>query len=905
MEIVNENSETLLSHPHAVADRGLLLEELGSSSLGLTTEEATARLSRFGPNVLPRAPPSSLAVLFLRQFLSPLIYILLLAAVVSVLLDEWSDALFITLVLLLNAAIGTAQEYSAERSADALQGLVRTRALVIRGKEAFEVDAEGLVPGDLVLLEEGSKVPADLRLLSSQSLSVDESLLTGESLPVSKDANAVLGVETSLGDRVNMAYAGSLVARGRARGVVVATGLATEVGRLASTLMQGEVVKPPLILRMERFTFRVALAVGVAVVVIFAVQMYRGFSLSEVFLQSVALAVSAIPEGLPVALTVALAIGMRRMSKRNVIVRQLVAVESLGSCNFIASDKTGTLTMNQLTVRRVVLPGEVEWRVSGEGTIPQGRVETSMGPLHPAEEVQLRKLCKTGVLCNEGFLGLRDGEWVHHGDMVDVALLVLSHKAGLSPQDILAEQPQIGQIPFESERQFAATLNGSGGYTQVHVKGAPERVMGMCRCMATPEGDCPVDRRMLEGQAQDLAQAGYRILALASGELHLGPEEAFSEEHLQGLTYLGLVGMIDPLRPEAKGAVAACREAGVQVAMVTGDHPVTSLAIARELNLAYTMDQVVTGPDLKEAEASGEGEIDALTAHARVFARVEPKQKLDIVQSLIRQGHVVAVTGDGANDAPALRAAHVGVAVGKGGTDVARESSDIIITDDNFASIVAGIEEGRIGYGNIRKVIFLLISTGAAEIVLFILALASNLPLPLVAVQLLWLNLVTNGIQDVALAFEPGEGDEMKRRPRPPQESIFNRLMVERVVLSALVIGALAFGAYYWMLDQGWSLPEARNSIVLLMVLFENVQVLNSRSELRSAFNHSPLQNPILLFGTIAAQLVHIGAMYTPWLSGVLGLQPVSLVHWIQLLGMALIILLVMEVYKAASRRRF
>ncbi|NYT02733.1 MAG: HAD-IC family P-type ATPase [Methanosarcinales archaeon] len=895
-----------ISSPHAVKDHCQLLEDLNSSTHGLTTGEAAFRLSRVGPNVLPRVPPSSLAVLFLRQFLSPLIYILLAAALVSMLLEEWSDALFITLVLLLNAAIGTAQEYGAQRSADALQGLVRTRARVVRSKEAFEVDAEDLVPGDLVLLEEGSKVPADVRLLSSQSLSVDESLLTGESLPVSKDADAVLSAETSLGDRINMAYAGSLVARGRGRGLVVATGLSTEVGSLASTLMQGEEVKPPLILRMERFTFRVALAVGVAVAAIFAVQIYRGFSLSEVFLQSVALAVSAIPEGLPVALTVALAIGMRRMSRRNVIVRRLVAVESLGSCNFIASDKTGTLTMNQLTVRRVIPPGAAEWRVSGEGTVPLGSVERSDGPLQPAEEIQLRRLCRTAALCNEGFLGLRDGEWVHNGDMVDVALLVLAHKAGMSQQDLLAEQPQVDQIPFESERQFAATLNGSDSAAAVvHVKGAPERVMGMCRFMASLEGDCPLNREMLEGQAQDLAQAGYRILALASGELHLGPDQAFSEEHLQGLTFLGLVGMIDPLRPEARGAVAACRDAGVQVAMVTGDHPVTSLAIARELNLAYTMDQVVTGPDLREAEASGEGEIDALTAHARVFARVEPRQKLDIVRSLIRQGHLVAVTGDGANDAPALRAAHVGVAVGKGGTDVARESSDIIITDDNFASIVAGIEEGRIGYGNIRKVIFLLISTGAAEIVLFILALATNLPLPLVAVQLLWLNLVTNGIQDVALAFEPGEGDEMKRRPHPTQEPIFNRLMLERVVLSALTIGLLAFGAYRWMLDQGWELSEARNSTVLLMVLFENVQVFNSRSELRSAFRHSPLQNPILLFGTIAAQLVHIGAMYTPWLSGVLELQPVSFVHWAQLLGIALIILIFMEVYKAASRGRF
>jgi magnesium-transporting ATPase (P-type) len=406
----------------------------------------------------------------------------------------------------------------------------------------------------------------------------------------------------------------------------------------------------------------------------------------------------------------------------------------------------------------------------------------------------------------------------------------------------------------------------------------------------------------VERQALALAASGYRMLAVAAGSLSFNPNGEFSDQHLQDLTLVGLIAMIDPLRPEVKAAVVACRHAGIRVAMVTGDHPLTALAIARDLDLAASPDEVVTGPEIKKAEQSGEAALDALTARARVFARVEPQQKLRIVQSLIRQGHFVAVTGDGANDAPALRASHVGVAMGKSGTDVARESAELIITDDHFASIVAGVEEGRIAYRNVRKVIFLLVSTGGAEIVLFTLGLLAGLPLPLVAVQLLWLNLVTNGIQDVALGFEPAEGDEMNLPPRPPREPIFNRLMVERLLLSALVIGGMAFGLYARLLAQGVEPAAARNSVMLLMVLFENIHVLNSRSERRSIFRHGLLRNPVLLFGTLAAQLLHIGAMYTPGLSNMLRLQPVSLTHWLTLLGLALTILVVMEVHKALRR---
>ena len=885
-----------VSAAHAQAPEAVLAR-LAATRQGLERSEARRRQAQYGPNRLPRARPPGMARIFLRQFASPLIYVLLAAALLSLLIGEFSDAGFIAAVLLVNALIGGFQEHAAQRAAVALGELVPVQCHVLRDGEAFEIPAEELVPGDLVLLEPGDRVPADIRLLAAHELQVDESALTGESLAVSKAADALLPADTYLGERRNMAFAGTLVVRGRARGVVTATGLATELGGIASAVLARGLTTSPLMVRMERFTRRVALVVGLAALLVAAIAFGRGMPLVEIFFLTVALAVSVIPEGLPVALTVALAIGMRRMARRNVIIRRLVAVEALGSCTFIATDKTGTLTVNQLTVSRLAHPDGGTCVLSGEGFDPEGGIDCDEGV--PAASRWLTELCEAAVLPNEAFFGRRDGEWVQHGDAVDVALLVMAHKAGVVREVLLDSRPELASIPFESERMISASLNLVDGEPQAFVKGAAERVLAMCA--RTPTSAQPPDPAAIEALVEELAQQGCRVLALARGPVHLAEDEVFSEEHLQGLCFLGLVGMIDPLREEAAPAVARCRAAGIEVAMVTGDHPLTALAIARPLGLAEDLGQVVTGPELRRA--ANEEQLDRLTRNARVFARVEPTQKLDIVTSLQRQGHFVAVSGDGANDAPALRAAQVGVAMGRSGTDVARETADLIITDDNFSSIVAGVEEGRVAYANVRKVIFLLVSTGAAELVLFTLALLTGLPVPLLAVQLLWLNLVTNGIQDIALAFEPAEGDELRRPPRSPREPIFNRIMVERVLLSALVIGGVAFWLYQWLLAQGYSLEAARNGTLLLMVLFENIHVFNCRSERRSVFMHGFLGNRILLAGTVAAQLVHIGAMYTPGLREVLGVQPVSPMHWAQLLLAALSILVAMEIYKLLRSR--
>jgi magnesium-transporting ATPase (P-type) len=875
-----------------------VLRILGTPPAGLEPAEAAARLARFGRNALPRGRPASIAVVVLRQFASPLIYVLLAAAVASLAIGHGTDAAFIFGVLALNAAIGAVQEHAAERSADALRALVVARARVVRGGVDQEVDTEVLVPGDLVRIEGGLRIPADLRIVSATGLEADESLLTGESSAVAKNAAPVAEGE-QVADRTSMLFAGTLATRGRATCVVVATGIRTELGRIAGAVAGAPAPKPPLLVRMERFSRRIAVAVGTVVLVVAAVSAARGLPLEEVFLSGVALAVSAIPEGLPVALTIALSIGARRMARRRVIARRLVAVEALGSCTFVASDKTGTLTVNELTATAVQVPGEGPREVSGTGTDPAGGLVAAEDA---AASPRLRALATAAVLCNDGYLARRDEAWTHHGDAVDVALLVLARKLGVSQAEEEAARPRVADVPFEAESRFAATLHRTESGHEAFVKGAIERVLPMCARMSAAGGEVALDADAISREAEALAARGFRVIALAGGRAEVAPGASFGAGTLHGLAFLGLVGMIDPLRPEAAASVRACRRAGIAVAMVTGDHPATALAIARDLELASAPQDVVTGGDLSRASHDGPSSVDALVRDARVFARVDPAQKLEIVGSLRRLGHFVAVTGDGANDAPALRAAHIGVAMGRRGTDVARESADLVLADDDFSSIVAGVEEGRIAYANVRKVIFLLVSTGAAEIVLFLLAVAAGTPLPLLPVQLLWLNLVTNGIQDVALAFEPAEGGEMDRPPRPPREAIFDRVMLTRTAVSAAVMGLLAFAAFWAALRLGWSVDRVRSGVLLMMVLFENVQAGNSRSERQGVLRLTPLRNPLLLFGTLAALGLHVASMHLPAMANVLRVQPAGAWEWLAASAGALVLAGVVDLEKATRR---
>lgn len=874
-----------------------VLTEWSTSESGLSQTEVERRQHEYGPNVLPERGLTPVWKIVLRQFASPLIYILVAAAVVSALIGDMKDAGFIAAVLMLNAVIGAYQEWQAEQSSHALKKLLRMHAQVERDGEVREIKAEEVVPGDVLWLESGNRVPADIRLLSAQGLEVDESLLTGESLAVKKDA-AWMGAEgATLADRLNMTYAGSLVARGRAKGVVVATGTATSVGQLALDVMGSGGGKPPLLERMERFTNYVAVGTLVAAGVIGLLGIVLwGYTLVETFFFVIALAVAAIPEGLPVAITVALAVATTRMAKRNVIVRQLTAVEGLGSCTLIATDKTGTLTCNELTVREVCLPNGAVFPVTGQGFSPQGEVLHAGRRVELTEHPQLAATVRAAVLCNEADLHHRNGEWVWRGDAVDIAALVLGVKLGMHREPTLDAFPQVSSIPFESEHQFSASFHRDGERVEVLVKGAPERVLGMCDDQLTAP-----DRERLNQMAIGMAARGLRVLAVATGQLAEAPHSEDVPPHPRNLTLLGFLGMIDPLRAGAREAVAECQQAGVLVTMVTGDHRITALAIARDLGLADRDEQVVTAADV---DGKSTDQLAEMIPRVRVFARVTPRQKLQIVEAARKAGHFVAVTGDGVNDAPALRAANIGVAMGKAGTDVAREASELVISDDNFSSIVGGIEEGRIAYDNIRKVIYLLVSMGAAELLMVLLAVITGLPVPLLPVQLLWLNLVTNGIQGVALAFEPGEGDSLRRKPRPPGEAVFNRLMVERMLVAVLVVGGGGFLVYDVAMRLGWAVEDARNLLLLSMVLFENFHIGNCRSETRSAFALSPLRSPVLFFGTLGAFLLHVTAMYVPFLQDMLSTKPVEPWLWGVAIGVSVLIVPAVELHKWCWTKR-
>jgi len=870
-----------------------VLRLLESAAEGLTVEEAARRLVISGRNRLAVAAPPGRLAIGLRQLRSPLIYILLTAALASLALGEAGDAGFIAVVLLVNSFVGGWQEWRAERQRHDLQQLLTVRATVQRDGRCIEVDAEELVPGDVVALESGQRVPADLRLLQASGLELDEALLTGESLPVTKDAQRLCAPAATATECCNMAHAGTSVARGRAHGVVVATGAGTMVGRLAIAVTAADTGEPPLVARMASFSHAIAVAVLVAAVLIGIVAVVvHGASVTAMFTFGIALAVSAIPEGLPVAITIALAVAARRMASRGAIVRRLPAVEGLGSCTLIASDKTGTLTCNELTVREFALADGSRGTATGTGYLPHGEISLAATGTPVAASPCLRELLEIAAVCNEADLRGGGATWTWRGDPTDVALLTFAAKGGVEPDRLLAQRPRVAVIPFEPVERFAVTFHRHGSGTWIAAKGAPERLLALCALDAH-------ERQTAQAIADDMAGRGYRVLALASAVQPSGHEDEGCRIAPGSLRWAGLVGLIDPLRPEAAAAVRECRNAGVQVVMVTGDHPVTALAIARELGIAAGPEDVVTGAVLDDAAT-----LRDVIARARVFARVAPEQKLAIVRAAQGAGHFVAVTGDGVNDAPALRHANIGVAMGRGGTDVARDASDVVLSDDNFATIVAGIEEGRVAYQNIRNVVYLVVAAGLAEVLTVALAIVAGLPLPLLPTQLLWLNLVTNGIQDVSLAFESRRGNELHALPRRPGEPIFNRLMIERVVLGGTWMALLGFGAFAWMIGNGYEVEAARNVLMLLMVLLQNIDAFNARSETVSAFALPLRANPLLAAGVTGVLLLHVAAMHVPALQAVVKLAPLPADTWLLLALAAATLLLVMELQKLAWQRR-
>ncbi|MEA2028291.1 MAG: HAD-IC family P-type ATPase, partial [Campylobacterota bacterium] len=737
---------------------------------GLSQEEASLRLKRYGTNTLPSQPEPTLLGHFIRQFKSPIIYILLLATLLSLVIQEYSDALFILGVLVLNAIIGTYQEYSSSQKAKQLQNLIQTKTTVIRSGQPHEIESQYIVPGDLVVVESGTKISADIRLLNAKNLKVDESLLTGESVEIDKDATFETGDPSLLlAKRKNMLFGGTFVSSGRGLGVVVATGAYSEAGKIASLLSKKPKAKIPLLDKMEKLSFTISIFIAMMVVMLFFIGILRGVELYALFFFSVALAVSTIPEGLPVAITVALTSASISMSKRNVIVRKLAAIEGLGACTLIASDKTGTLTQNRLSVEYFISPTKL--------------YDTDiMGEAH--EMVYL-----ASILCNEmRYETSQEGDVKFHGDQVDIALARFAHNADESYITASKSHRKIDEIPYEPVNKFSAVMiKLDDDRIMQFSKGSPETILDHC-------DKNQEEKEEILKSVDAWALKGYRTIALAFKE---SDDEGTID--LNSFTYLGFVAIIDPVRPEAPDAVKKAQEAGIKVVMITGDHPGTALSIAGELGIAKSKKEVMSQEELLAWESSGSNPQDI--KHKSIFSRVTPSQKMKIVESFQALGEYVAVTGDGVNDAPALRHANIGVAMGKNGTDIAKSSSDIILTDDNFSSIVNGIEEGRRAHDNIRKVIYLLISTGFAELILVMLSFILGMPLPLLPVQLLWLNLVTNGIQDVMLGLEKAEPALLKRSPRSPKEPIFNALMIRRIVVGGLYIGITSFILFYLLLQ--------------------------------------------------------------------------------------------------------
>jgi magnesium-transporting ATPase (P-type) len=876
-------------------EQAQVLAELATSSRGLTAQEADRRLEEHGPNTLREARPTPIWVTALAQFKSPLIFILLLAGALTFALGEYVDTAVIAAVLLLNASIGLYQERNAERSVLALMELVSPTARVVRDGQEWEIDSAEVVPGDIIVLESGARVPADIRLLSAAALRIDESMLTGESVPASKRTEPV-DEDAALGDRACMAYAGSTAASGRARGVAVATGRGTELGQISERLESAEVPTTPLQERMDRFGWIIGVIVVVAAGLTFLLGLALGEPPGQLLLTAAALAVAAVPEGLPVVLTVALALGVRRMARRNAIVRRLPAVETLGSTTLIGSDKTGTLTENRMTVQEVVtLDGRFDFE---QEHVPGDPREVAEEP-PPGIDADSRSLTLlAGVLANESEIVYTEDGVHTRGDPTETALLVAAARLGIEPVDCEDAYPEVGEIPFEPEHQYSASVRQAGDEHVVFVKGAPERVLAMCH---TAAGTRELDREVVRREVQRMAARGLRVLAFALRR-HPGDLDPthLVDEDPDGLTFLGLQGMLDPPREGVAEAIEGCHRAGQRVVMITGDHAATATAIANQLGIVDDGEaEVLTGEDLDHLD---DEQLRERIERISVYARTSPTHKLRIVEAARAAGDVVAVTGDGVNDALALRAADIGVAMGRAGTDVAREAADMVLADDNFVSIHAAVEGGRVTFDNVRKVTFFLLSTGVGTFMVIPIAMVLGWPLIMVPAQLLWLNLVTKGLQDLALAFEPGEPDVLDHPPRKRREPIITPLLWWRTLLvgATMTVGGLIM--FDWALGQDMSIEQARTVALTTLVVFQAFHLGSSRSERRSVLQVPLTSNRFLLLAQLGALGAHIGALHLPVTQMVLRVEPISVGAWWRLALIASSVLVVVELDKLVRR---
>jgi magnesium-transporting ATPase (P-type) len=871
---------------------------------GLSSGEVEKRREECGANTLPEAKRRSLLRVFLRQFQSPLIYILFVAAALAFVLGKGGDALVILAVVVINSVIGTVQEGRAERSMEALRRLSALRVRVLRDGNEQVVEARELVPGDVLLLAAGDAIGADARLVEAAALEAAEAALTGESMPVTKHP-AELSGETLLADRRNMLYSGTHVTAGRGRAVVVATGGATEVGKIAHLTTGAEEPKTPLEQRLETFGRYLVVAALAMFAAVMALGLLRGLPLVDIFMVAISQMVSMVPEGLPVAMTIALAVGMQRMAARGAIIRRLSAVETLGSTSVICSDKTGTLTRNEMTVTTLWLPGECRIEVSGSGYAPEGELCGADGV--EARQNDVRALLSAAALCNDAKLAPPDGDdprWRALGDPTEAALLCAAHKAAMDPAVLRREFVRTGEIPFDPSAKLMATEHRSaGGGQRVLLKGAPEALLDLCAWQMRKGERDPFDeeaRAAMLAAAEGMAGRALRVLAFAQVDGSIDPSAGF-DQFRGAAVLLGMVGEIDPPREEVKDAVADCLTAGIRPVMVTGDHKATGLAIARTLGIAGEHDRAIDGSELERMpEQALREDLDQIA----VFARVHPAQKLRIVEAFQSRGKVVAMTGDGVNDAPALARADVGVAMGITGTEVAKGAAKIVITDDNFATIVNAVEQGRLVYANLKKVILYLFATSMAEVTVLLLALLGGYPLPLAAVQILWINIVTEGTVTVNLIMEPLEGDEMRRAPVAARDRLLSAPLLRRVALMTPAMALSTFAYFVWRLSSGAPHELVQTETFTVLAACQWFNVLNCESATRSALRLGVLNNPWLLGGLCLGIGLQGLVVYWGPLNALFHTVPVPVEHLPLMVVAASLVLWVEEARKVLARRR-
>ena len=866
-----------------------IFKKLKTSESGLTTNEVKERITRYGKNELPKKKSDGIVKIFLRQTTDPIVIILIITIIFSFIVGEILDAFAVIFIVLVDLFMGTIQEYSAVKKAMSLENIIKVKCKVLRDNKEIIVDSSELVIGDIVFLESGNKISADLRIIDSVNLTVSESILTGESLAVNKNSD-VMEKDAFVSERTNMLYAGCVVLTGRAVGVVCKTGIDTEVGQIAKSVTETKDEKSPLTIRIEKFSKQISMIVLVLAIFLTILLLSKGNEINQDFMSVIALTISALPEGLPLALTMALTIASNRMLKENVIVKKLNSVESLGSCTLIASDKTGTLTVNEQTAKMIVLPNSKTYEVTGSGYNLDGKVIIN----DSRDTKNILDLIKLGLINNEASLEINEDFVEYQGDSIDVAFLALAKKMNVVDNDIQI----ISQIPYESINKYSAVFYKVKGDNKVYatVKGSPEKIVDFSKKMLLDSKKVKLDLDLIKDQNEKLASSGYRVIAISCGEIK--EKDNYSEEDLKDLTFMGLVGFIDPIREDCKDSIQKCMDASVKVVMITGDHPLTAYKIASDLKIISSKKEIATSLEVEKKLKDGVILFDEFIKSKKVFARVTPIQKLEIVNSFKRQGEFVAVTGDGVNDAPALKTANIGISMGSG-TDVSLETANMILTNDKFSSIVSGIIEGRCAYSNIRKVTYMLISCGFAEVLFFVLAIILDFPMPLVAIQILWLNIVTDGLQDLALSFERPEDDIMDYPPRSPKENLFDKTLITEVLISGLTIGLVVFFVWYYLIKiLNFEINIARGYIMALMVFIQNMHVLNCRSETKSIFSKKIKRNKFVYFSITLALVLQFIIMEVPLMSQFLKTESIPIHHLIILFFISLIVLFVMELYK-------